>query len=138
MLDGVERRMPKLPRNAPIDSGRKRTSIEPLGNIAIESAPFAPSASRRLAKSGDLGDTERCLLVAPIVLTFMNPRWKFDRDVWARQMPNSTDPSVLLIKNVAARLRIPIDYALKEIRKWDFPLLRHKLAGEITRMFPDG
>ena len=33
---------PKLPRNAPADPSRKRTCIDPLGYLVVESAPFAP------------------------------------------------------------------------------------------------
>ena len=86
MVDGVERR-PKLPRNAPFGPSRKQTFIDPLGNIAIESAPFAPSTSRMLAKAGNLGATASCLLVAPDRGDVYEP----PRAVWTRCMgaPNA-------------------------------------------------
>ena len=86
MPDGVEKR-PKLPRNAPIGPSRKRTFIDPLGNIAIEPAPFGHSTSRILAKSGNFGATARCLLVAPDRVDVRGS----PREVWKRCMgaPNA-------------------------------------------------
>ena len=134
MPDGVEKR-PKLPRNAPIGPIRKRTFSEPIGNIVIESAPFAHSTSRRIAQVGKLGATEMRLLVAPDRVGVYEP----PREVSARCMgaPNaeSAAPIELIIKNVAARLRIPLDYAPQKITSRDIPLLRPKSAGEVTRTF---
>ena len=70
MPDDIERR-PKLPRNAPINSVRKRTCIEPLVYLVIESAPFAPID---FAQDGPSG--RPCFLLSgtcewfPIVLMF--------------------------------------------------------------------